>query len=155
MAKVTVKQVIEAASQAFDVDVKIMQSSSRMRDYVDARSACFHVMKSYLNMSLETIGMSIKKRRTHATIICGINHFKNMMDTDVAFVEMYVQLLKALEAQGMKLHTDDVIVCAIYEMSQWLNSKKNEMSQYKYDVLMEMETLIKLRDRKKFVYQQN
>jgi len=97
--------IIEFVCQLFDLDVEMIKSKSRKKEFTFPRYICFALIKSNTSLSLSSIGYLFSKR-DHATIIHGIKEFHKLSDEkfgDKSFIKMVKQLEECVQLKNIEL----------------------------------------------------
>jgi chromosomal replication initiator protein len=83
--------ILEQASRAFDVPIKLIQSASRRPRYCTARFAVMYALREQ-GYSLAEIG-EVLGNRDHTTIIYGLERAEVLAQTDPWFAQQLASLL--------------------------------------------------------------
>ncbi len=94
--KVDWKPIVEWVEKETGVPYFLMQTSSRKREFVEARQIAMSLLFKYFKhkMSLSEIGR--KFNRDHATVIHSIKCVNNLIELDKEFRERYKPLITKL-----------------------------------------------------------
>ncbi|MGE0636021.1 MAG: helix-turn-helix domain-containing protein [Bacteroidia bacterium] len=86
-------RIIDTVSLVLKLNWQDIVSPKRNREYVDARSIICHILRTQLNMTLNSIGTLL--RRDHSSALLACNNYKALFKTDKFFNEKATLCLKA------------------------------------------------------------
>lgn len=86
-------RIIDTVSLVLKLNWQDIVSPSRKREYVDARSIICHILRTNLNMTLNSIGTLM--RRDHSSALLACTNFKALFQNDKFFHEKATLCLKA------------------------------------------------------------
>jgi chromosomal replication initiation ATPase DnaA len=107
-----IQQVINAAAEVFGVEPEAITATSRTRSrqrIEDARHAVRYVVVRTMDMTLEEVGMAM--RRNHSSIINSANRASDLLLTDPTFRARYEAmqaLLGPVNGHGGDGHTGEI-----------------------------------------------
>ena len=93
--------VLEKVAQVFDVDVEMLQSSSRKRPVSEARQVSMYLMRKCTSLSLPKIGQEFGGK-DHTTVLYAIKKVQSRLQSDPALGRRIQQVLDLLQMTGRR-----------------------------------------------------
>ncbi len=95
LKKLTLTEVIKAVASYYDIPVSRLKSSSRVSSIALARQVIMYIAREKLNLKLEEIALSLR-RKDHTTVIHGVEKIKKLLMKDPIFKKELEQILESL-----------------------------------------------------------
>jgi chromosomal replication initiation ATPase DnaA len=74
---IDLNDILKAVSEVCNIEIRVMKSKKRNRDYVTARHLFFYIAHKYTKTQLEVIGKALNC--SHATVLHGCKKIENQL----------------------------------------------------------------------------